>query len=181
MHKQPFIPVNRSTTYYLTLKKYNVKKTAIVFLISTGLLSACHKDQMGPMNTPPSIIGIWNVDTLTTYFYDSSGLREKGVHVYPIGAVDYPYRFRFNNDFSWIESSHFPNDPDYIASNGTYTVSSDSTFTLEYTTAVSSKEIEPCKILSLTNTSFVFSKQLATVFNGTDSGYIKYVFKLTKL
>ena len=158
-------------------------KNAIVFAMVVMLLAACNKTQVNPAKGPdlPSITGKWNVDTLTTYFYDSNGLHEMGVHVYPAGAVDYPYRFQFNNDYSWIESSHLPGDSDYIAANGTYTFTSDSTFTLMYVTAVSGREIEPCKILSLTGNSFVFIKQLTTVVNGTDPGYIKYVFKLTKL
>ncbi len=159
-----------------------MKKAVIVFFISSILLAACHKYQTDPSNhAQPSIVGTWNVDTLTTYFYDSAGLHEMGVHVYPAGAPDHPYRFRFNDDYSWVESLHSPSDPDYIAANGTYTITSDSTFTLMYVTAVGGKEIEPCKILSLTGTSFVFSKQLTTVFNGTVPGYIKYVFQLTKL
>ena len=160
-----------------------MKKTIFGFTLSVILLSACKKDQPNPVAGPGqySIVGEWNVDTLTTYFYDSTGLREKGVHVYPAGAPDYPYHFRFNNDDSWVESLHLPSDSDYVAANGTYTFTSDSAFSLTYVTAVLTKETEQCKIISLTNTSFVFSKQLSTVFNGTDPGYIKYVYQLTRL
>jgi hypothetical protein len=160
-----------------------MKKSFVVFALSALLLGACNKDRLNQESgsDQTTIVGKWNVDTLTTYFYDSSGLRDLGVHIYPAGAPDFPYRFQFNDDDTWTESSHFPTDPDYIAANGTYTITSDSTFTLMYVTAVSSREIEPCKILSLTSTSLVFSKQLTTVFDGTDPGYIKYVFKLTKL
>ena len=159
-----------------------MKNTVIGFLISTVLLSACHKYQTNPENNAqPSMVGKWNVDTVTTYFYDSTGLREMGVHVYPTGAPDYPYHLEINNGNSWVESLHMPPDSDYIAATGTYTITSDSTFTLKYVTAVPGREIEPCKILSLTSTSFVFSKQLTTVFNGTEPGYIKYVYKLTRL
>jgi len=159
-----------------------MKKAFIGFVLPVILLTACHKNQdYPPAPNQISIVGKWNVDTLTTYFYDSTGLFEKGVHAYPAGAPDYPYRFQFNDDLSWVESIHFPIDPDYIAAIGNYTITSDSTFTLIYTTAVPASEIEPCKILSLTDTSFVFSKELATFFNGMDPGYIKYVFQLTKL
>lgn len=159
-----------------------MKNIVIGFAISTILLTACHKYQTGPGNhAQPSMVGKWNVDSVTTYFYDSTGLREMGVHVYPVGAPDYPYYLEINKGYSWIESLHMPADSDYIASTGTYTVTSDSTFTLMYVTAVPGREIEPCKILSLTSTSFVFSKQLTTVFNGTEPGYIKYVYKLTRL
>ena len=159
-----------------------MKNTVIGFVISTVLLAACQKYQTGPGNDgQPSMVGKWNVDNVTTYFYDSTGLREMGVHVYPAGAPDYPYHLEINSGYSWIESLHMPADSDYIAATGTYTITSDSTFTLKYVTAVPGREIEPCKILSLTSTSFVFSKQLTTVFNGTEPGYIKYVYKLTRL
>jgi hypothetical protein len=104
-----------------------------------------------------------------------------GVHVYPAGTPDYPYHLEINDDYSWVESLHIAADSNYIAATGTYIITSDSTFTLMYVAAVSGKEIEPCEILSLTSTSFVFSKQLTTVFNGTDAGYIKYVYKLNRL
>ncbi|MGH2563918.1 MAG: hypothetical protein ACRDE5_05365, partial [Ginsengibacter sp.] len=77
-----------------------MKKTIVGFAISAMLLAACNKDQLKTVTAPdqPSIDGKWNVDTLTTYFYDSNGLREIGEHIYPAGAMDYPYRFQFNND-----------------------------------------------------------------------------------
>ncbi len=160
-----------------------MKKTIFGFALSAILLSACKKDQHNPVMGPGqySIIGEWNVDSVTTYFYDSTDLREMGVHVYPAGAPDYPYRFRFNMDNSWTESLHLPADSDYVAANGTYNFTSDSSFTLTYVSAVAGKETEPCKIITLTGSSFVFSKQLSTVFNGTDPGYIKYVYQLTRL
>ena len=158
-----------------------MKKVAISLFVSALLLVACHKDHSNatvPAKT--SMVGKWNIDSVTTYFYDSTGLREKGVHVYPVGAPDYPYRFQFNSDYSFSEEMHLTSAPDYIINNGNYSLTSDSSFTLIYPNAVAGKEVEPCKILSLTNTSFAFSKQLATVFNGTDPGYIKYVYKLTR-
>jgi hypothetical protein len=83
------------------------EKHSYWFLISIVLLAACHKYQTSPGNhAQPSIVGKWNVDTVTTYFYDSAGLREMGVHVYPAGAPDYPYHLEINNDYSWVESLH---------------------------------------------------------------------------
>ena len=159
-----------------------MKRTIVGFVLPVILLTACHKDPGNPvMPNQISIVGKWNVDTVTTYFYDAGGLRQTGVNVYPAGAPDYPYRFQFNNDHSWAESSHFPSDADYIVATGTYVLTSDSTFTLTYPSAVAGKETEPCKIISISGTSFVFSKELSTVFNGIDPGYIKYVFRLTKL
>lgn len=159
-----------------------MKKTITGLFLAAVLLMACHKDHTGSQGPSQlSIVGKWNIDTVTTYFYDSTGLREKGVHAYPVGAPDYPYHFLFNNDNSFMESIHLPSDSDYVAATGTYSFTSDSSFTLTYPTAAAGKDVEPCKIISLTNTSFVFSKQLATVFNGTDPGYIKYVYQLTRL
>lgn len=159
-----------------------MKKMIISLCLSVVLFVACHK---GHTNTPtsmqPSFIGKWNIDTVTTYFYDSTGLRQKGVHVYPAGAPDYPYRFQFNTDSSFIETMHLPSNPEYIVTSGTYSFTSDSSFTLTYPSAVAGKEVEPCKIILVSNTSFVFSKQLATIFNGTEPGYIKYVYQLSRL
>ena len=146
------------------------------------LLEACHKDHSNAPNpVPTSIIGKWNIDTVTTYFYDASGLREKGVHIYGIGAPDYPYRFQFDNDGSFMETMHLPSNSDYTVSKGSYSFTSDSNFTITYPTAVAGKEVEPCELILLNPTSFVFSKKLATVFNGTEPGYIKYVYQLTRL
>ena len=160
-----------------------MKKTIIGFILPVILLAACHKDQGNPVIPAGqlSFVGKWNVDSVTTYFYDSSGLRDMGVHVYPAGAPDYPYHFQFYNDHGFVESLHLSTDSDYIAATGTYSFTSDSTFTLTYPTAVSGRDVEPCSIISLTGISFVFSKKLSTVFNGTNSGYIKYVYQLTKL
>ncbi|HWC54450.1 MAG TPA: hypothetical protein VG676_12770 [Chitinophagaceae bacterium] len=160
-----------------------MKKTIIGLILPVIFLAACHNDHNN-VPIPPgqlSIVGKWNVDSVTTYFYDSSGLLQMGVHVYPAGAPDYPYHFQFNNDHSFVESLHLSTDSDYTAAAGTYTFASDSAFTLIYPTASAGRDVEPCSIISLTGTSFVFSKKLATVFNGTDPGYIKYVYQLTKL
>ncbi len=160
-----------------------MKKIVLGIALSTILLTACHQDHINTIPPPgqASIVGTWNVYRVITYFYNSSGLFQMGVHVYSSGAPDYPYHFKFSNDHSFLELLHLSNDSDYTAANGTYTFTSDSTFTLLYPTAVSGRDIEPCSIISLTSTSFVFSKQLAAVFNGTDPGYIKYVYQLTRL
>ena len=98
-----------------------MKKTIIGFILPVILLAACHKDQGNPVIPAGqlSFVGKWNVDSVTTYFYDSSGLRDMGVHVYPAGAPDYPYHFQFYNDHGFVESLHLSTDSDYIAATGT--------------------------------------------------------------
>jgi hypothetical protein len=39
---------------------------------------------------------------------------------------------------------------------------------------------EECRILSLTDTSFSFSHQRTTLFNGVTPGFLEYVFQLKK-
>jgi hypothetical protein len=160
-----------------------MKKTILGFVLPVILLIACRKNQINPMQPrdQPSIVGKWNVEAITTYVYDAAGLRDSSLYTYPaLPSNDY-YSFRFNADHSWVDSfSSSSQDPLHIAANGTYMITSDSSFTLSYPGAITNKMNESCKILSLTNALFIFSKQLPTVFNGTDSGYLKYVFRLTK-
>ena len=142
-------------------------------------LAACNKPASPhmPMPTPSghaTIVGRWTIDTVTTYFYDSTGYR--GGNIYP--GQPY-YYFQFNSDSSWVESL----DPNVLADQGItgiYSFSSDSVFTLINPLATMPSERTPCKIVSLTAHSFMFYKLKPTAFNGTDSGYIEYWFKLRK-
>jgi len=148
------------------------------------LLAACHKHQSTPPLSPggnpgqpagqANIVGKWNIISVTTYSYDSAGLRNNGVHVYPGQPF---YYFQFNSDKSWVESL-VPDTLSDLGLTGTYTVTSDSTFTLLNPKAMPPET--PCAILFLTDTAFSFSHQRPTAFNGSDSGYIKYVFQLKK-
>lgn len=158
-----------------------MKKTVSAFLISALFLTACHKSQINPpVLVEPFIVGKWNVDTLTTYFTGSNGLLLKRDHAYPVGAPDYPYSFEFKNDHSVIESMHLPTDANYIVVDGAYSFTSDSSFTRTYVSPVSGVNVEACKILFLSNSSLVFSRELITIFNGNDPGTIRYVYKLTR-
>lgn len=158
-----------------------MKKTIIGFALSAVLLAACHKNQVTPATATgqPSIVGNWNVDAITSYSYDAAGLRDSSFYIYPgLPNNDY-YSFRFNADNSWVELfSSSSQGPLHTAASGDYTITSDSSFTLLYPGAITNSMNEPCTILTLTNNLFIFSKQRATVFNGTDPGYIKYVFRL---
>jgi hypothetical protein len=158
-----------------------MKKIYTCFILLTISLAACDKHQGNPLlpgGNPPAgqakIVGKWNILSVTTYFYDSAGLRNNGVHVYPGQPF---YYFQFNSDTSWVESL-VPDTLSDLGITGTYTITSDSTFTLLNPKA--SPPATPCTILSLADTLFVFSHQHPTAFNGTDSGYIKYVFQLKK-
>jgi hypothetical protein len=180
---QPFTTIFRFLYHFCFQFTNTMKKTIICLVLAVIVFAACRKNQINPtMPTgQPSVIGNWNVETITTYMYDASGLRDSTIYTYPAMSGNDHYSFRFNTDDSWVESfSSSSQDPLHIAANGTYTITSDSSFTLLYPAATITRMSEPCKIVSLTNDLFIFSKQLATVFNGTDPGYIKYVFRLTK-
>jgi len=156
-------------------------KKKVIGLIPVILLIACSKNDENRVMSPghSSIAGKWNVDTVNVYFYNSAGLFDSSVIGYPIAGLDYPLNFQFNDDSSWSESLVAGSDTTVVA-EGTYSYTSGNFFTLMYPFASPSRKNEPCDIISLTNTSFIFSKQRPTAFNGTDPGNIKYVFRLKK-
>jgi len=158
-----------------------VKKTIIGILLPVIILIACKKNG-GDRVVPPgqlSIAGKWNVDSVNVFFYDAAGSLDSSEIGYPIADLKYALYFQFNGDQSWSESLAAGSDTTVVA-EGTYSYTSNNTFDLTYPNANPARKIEPCKIISLTNGSFIFSKQLPTVFNGTQPGYIKYLFRLTK-
>jgi len=161
-----------------------LKKTAIGLVLPIIFLVACSKNE-GNHATPPanlSIAGKWNVDSVHAYFYNAALSLDSSEIAYPLQippGLYYPIYFQFNDDYSWSESVVVRVDTNVVA-KGTYSYTSDSTFNLMYPDANPARKDEPCKIASLTNTSFIFSTLLPTVFNGTDSGYVKYVYRLTK-
>ena len=158
-----------------------MKKTAIGLILSVIFLIACKKNGSDPTVPPTqgSIAGTWKVDSVHVYFYNASGQLDSSEIGYPVEDLEYLLYFKFNDDQTWSEALVISADTT-IAAKGTYSYTSDSTFDLVYPDARPAKRDELCNIISLANTSFVFSKQLPTVFNGTDPGSIKYVFRLTK-
>ena len=158
-----------------------MKKTAIGLILSVMILVACskNKDNRIISRGQLSIAGKWTVDTVSLSFYNSSGLFDSSIIGYPIAGINDPLYFQFNEDSSWFESLVAGSDTT-IVTEGTYSYTSSNAFTLMYPNASPTRKNEPCSIISLTGTSFVFSKQRATVFNGTDPGSIKYVFRLRK-
>ena len=158
-----------------------MKKTAIGIILPVIFLMACNKNGNDPAVPPTqgSIAGKWNVDSVHVYFYNASGQLDSSEIGYPVEDLQYPLYFQFNVDHTWLEALVANADTTTVA-KGTYTDASDNTFNLKYPDASPARQDELCNVISLTNTSFIFSKQLPTVFNGRDPGSIKYVFRLTK-
>jgi hypothetical protein len=160
-----------------------MKTTVIGLILPVIFLAACSKNKDNSAMSPGgvSITGKWNVDSVFTYFYNAAGSLDSSEVAYPISipGIYYPLYFKFNNDYSWSEALIVRVDTT-IVSKGTYSYTSDSTFDLMYPDATPARKDQPCKIISLTNSLFSFSELYPTVFNGTDPGYIKHVFKLLK-
>ncbi len=156
-----------------------MKSFYIYFLLAAIYLLACNRNMTSPK--PPdnpaasgkySVVGTWKIDSVISYFYDASGFR--GKEAYP--GPQWLY-FHFNSDNTWAQTSTADPAPPSV-SGGTYVRTSDSTFTL-----VSTGGINPnaaCKILSLSDKVFVFSRQDSTLFDGQTRGYIRRVFGLSK-
>lgn len=121
------------------------------------------------------MVGDWHIDSVNTFFYNTdNSYRGMGVYV-----AQPDYYFHFQADHSWQESF----TPDVVSGDkitGTYVLTSDSTFVLVNPAAIPKTDSIPSKILSLSQSSFVFSNRRVTTFNGTDPGYILYVFHLKK-
>jgi hypothetical protein len=157
-----------------------MKKIVIGLIPAVIFLVACNKNNNPPISSAnPSIAGRWNVDTVTISFYNSAGLFDSSEIGYPTVGINDSLYFQFNEDSSWFESLVAGVDTTIIT-EGTYSYTSPNSFTLVYPTASPTRKMEPCNIISLTNTSFIFSKQRQTVFNGINPGSIKYLFRLRK-
>lgn len=160
-----------------------MRNSSFYLFVLAVLVVGCHKPPVTTNPSPTSIVGRWNIDTVTTFFYDSTGLRGSEVG-FPVPLLPDLYRstFQFKADGSWTDSLTSTTQGYLLeASKGVYTITSDTSFTLFYPDATPARMNEPCHIVSLTNNAFIFTKQIASVFNGTDPGYTKYVFKLSRL
>jgi hypothetical protein len=156
-----------------------MKNFYIYFFLVVIYLLACNRRMntpMPPANPPApgkySVVGTWKIDSVISYFYDASGFRDR--QVYP--GPQWLY-FHFNSDNTWVQT--FTADPaPPLVSDGTYTRTSDSAFTMVTTGGINPNA--PCKILSLSDHVFVFSRQDSTVFDGVTPGYERRVFGLSK-
>ena len=138
------------------------------------ILVACKKNQ-GNMPTPGGnqITGKWTILSVTVIPYDSTGKAMSDSATYP--EPDY-YYFQFNNDLTWLEN--LTPDLSPAGESGTYSLKADTGFTLINKNLP--LQPEECKILSLTSTSFQFSHQRPTLFNGVTPGSLEYIFKMKK-
>jgi len=87
----------------------------------------------------------------------------------------YPPRFNGDRFEQWHP---LPDPQSGIGESGSYILHADTSFTLINVNLPSSPE--ECKIVALTSSSFVFSHQKATLFNGVTPGYLEYLFELKK-
>ena len=157
-----------------------MKQTMLGFILAIILLISCSKSNNSPISTAnQSIAGQWKLDSVTLSFYNAAGQFDSSEIGYPLVGTNDSLYFQFNEDSNWFESLVAGVDT-IIVTEGTYSFKSGNSFTLSYPNASPTRQNEPCNIISLTNTSFVFSKQRQAVFNGTNPGTITYVFKLRK-
>jgi len=159
-----------------TIEKTNnpVSKKLFISLLFLIAFAACRRGQPA-MPTPPGnkIFGKWTIVTVTVIPRDSTGKAINDSTVYPEPSY---YYFQFNTDLTWLES--LTPDLSPAGESGTYTLQADTGFTLINKNLPA--QPEPCKIVSLMDTSLVFSHQRTTLFNGITPGFLEYVFQLKK-
>ena len=151
-----------------------MKKLSILILFATFFI-ACNKNQTGTASTQGNkITGKWKIITVTVIPRDSTGTAINSGTIYTEPPY---YYYQFNTNLTWVENL----DPDTsagIEESGTYLLHADNSFTLINANAPS--KAAECKIVSLTDTSFVFNFQRTTLFNGVTPGYLEYIFQLKK-
>jgi hypothetical protein len=137
--------------------------------------TACKKSKPQPPTVANNkIAGQWHIQTVTVIPRDSTGnIMSPGT---TITEPSY-YYFNFNTDGTWVEVLS-PDISSDIGESGNYVVHADTSFTLTNINAPS-LPVE-CTIVSVSDTSFVFTHQKATLYNGVTRGYLEYVFKLKK-
>jgi len=155
--------------------RYRMKRIFILGLLVITL-AACKKTQIltPPVQTGNKIAGKWTIISVTVIPRDSTNQPINSGTVYPEPSY---YYFQFNTDNSWVESLS-PTTDDSLGESGNYVLHADTGFTL-INVNLPSSPVE-CKIVSITDTAFVFTRQRPTKFNGVTPGYLEYLFKLKK-
>jgi hypothetical protein len=158
-------------TQIATMKAYPI--TLLCVLLS----SACSRNSSGnsmiPAGLQAMMTGKWTINTVTLYYFDSTGApfgNGKFVDVVPSG-----YYYQFNSNSTWTEMLS-----DSLSVNGmggTYSISGDSSFTL-VNPAAPSPEI--CGMDTLNASTFVFHHSRGTHYNGVTPGYVRYLFHMTR-
>ncbi|MCC8426180.1 hypothetical protein [Mucilaginibacter sp. UR6-11] len=150
-------------------------KRLVVLILFAATLAACKKSQTMTLPVPGNkITGKWTINSVTVIPRDSTGKAINNGAVYPEPSY---YYFQFNSDNTWAESLS-PDPNSGIGEAGNYILHADTSFTL-INVNLPSSPVE-CKITSLTDKSFVFTHQKATLFNGITPGYLEYIFDLKK-
>jgi hypothetical protein len=149
-------------------------KNILKLIAFVTVVTACSKNQ-GNMSSPGGnkIAGKWTIVSVTVIPHDSTGKAKNDGTVYTEPTY---YYYQFNNDLTWIEN--LTPDLSPAGESGTYALKADTGFTLINKNIPS--QPEECKILSLTNTSFEFSHQHPTLYNGVTPGYLEYIFKMRR-
>lgn len=137
------------------------------------LFAACKKANTGSTQGGNAITGKWKIITVTVIPHDSLGVAMNSGADYTQPSYVY---FQFNADLTWLENES-PNSPP-AGEHGNYVLHSNTGFTLVNANLPASPE--ECKIISLTNSDFVFSHTEPTKFNGVTPGFLEYVFRLQK-
>jgi len=150
-----------------------MRKMPVLILFVT-VFAACRRDDPGmPSPQARKITDKWNIITVTVIPHDPTGKTINDGTVYTEPSY---YYFQFNANFTWVENLAPNVNP--IGESGTYTLLADTAFTLVNEHVPS--QPEECKIVALTDTTFIFSHQRATLYNGITPGFLEYVFKLKK-
>src|SRR4051794_39249681 len=105
----------------------------------------------GPPPPGNTIVGKWNIITVTVIPLDSTGSAINSGTIYPEPSY---YYFQFSANNTWVENLA-PDSSSDLGESGSYALHADTSFTLTNVNAPA-KAVE-CHIDSLTNTSFVFS------------------------
>ena len=147
--------------------------TLLCVLLAPACSRSSGDNTMIPTGLQAMMNGKWTINTVTLYYFDSTGAsygNGKFIDTVPPG-----YYYQFNSNRTWTEML-----ADSLSVNGmggTYTIADDSSFTLVNSAAPTP---EPCHMDTLTASTFVFHHERGTHYNGITPGYIRYLFHMTR-